>query len=618
MSDISASASILSGTEQAGNMVIAELNAIQKRHGYIPEKELHELAARLNKPVHELHGVASFYPHYRLQPPPKVTVAVCGDAPCHIRGAPALLRRIREVAGDDKTIEVKHCSCLGQCDRAPAMLVNDHPHGCDLADPHGPRGESDLLDLARRAISGEDVGHQHFPASAKPPFKTDPYASPNDHYATLRGLVTSGQPFDQSVIDRLKAANLRGMGGGGFATHIKWTSVRGAQADQKYVVCNGDESEVGTFKDREILANLPHLLVEAMTICGVTVGATRGFVYVRHEYHEQIETIEKEIERARQLGALGQSLFGSGKVFELEVFVSPGGYVQGEETALLEAIEGKRGQPRNKPVDLGLTRAAPAFNGLWGKPTVINNVETFIYVPAILARGPEWFVAQGKNGAQGLKWIGVGGDVARPGVFEVPMGTTYREAIDLAGGMARGKKLKAICPSGPSFPFLSADEADTPMDFPAWGKDGPANAIAKLGTTVGSAAIIVLADGTDMVDFALNMTKFYRNESCGKCVPCRVGSQKMVDIITGIIDGTARDADLDEIARLGDAMTYASICGLGQVVANPISSVLKKWRREIDAYLKRATTARAAVQVASWDESNESEGITTAAAVKAR
>ncbi|MCS7033077.1 MAG: SLBB domain-containing protein, partial [Phycisphaerae bacterium] len=334
------------------------------------------------------------------------------------------------------------------------------------------------------------------------------------------------------MIDKIKAANLRGMGGAGTVAFRKWQTVKDQKSEQKYVVCNGDESEVGTIKDRELLKNLPHLLIEAMAIAGVCTGATRGYVYIRHEYHEQIEIVEQELQRARTLGALGSNLFGSGRTFDLSVFVSPGGYVQGEETALLEAIEGKRGQPRNKSWDVGLMAGVPAFMGLWGKPTIINNVETFMYVPVILAKGPEWFLAQGINGAQGLKWIGVGGDVARPGVFEVPMGTTYRQAIELAGGMAGGKKLKAVCPSGPSLPFLLPSEIDVPMDFPAWDREGkPANPITRLGTSVGSAAIIVIAEGRDMVDLALNMTRFYRNESCGKCVPCRIGSQKMVDII---------------------------------------------------------------------------------------
>jgi NADH:ubiquinone oxidoreductase subunit F (NADH-binding)/NADH:ubiquinone oxidoreductase subunit E len=576
-------------------MVIAELNSIQKRYGYIPENELYELAKRLNKPVYEIHGVASFYPHYRLQPPPRATIHVCTDAPCHIRGAPQLLKKVIDLVGDDKTVEVKGCSCLGQCDGAPAVFINDQPYA--------RQSQSELLELARRVVNGEEIEHQHF-ESPKGPFKTDPYASADEHYGTLKKLINEPN-YEQSVIDKMKAANLRGMGGAGTPAFRKWQTVKDGKSTQKYVVCNGDESEVGTFKDRELLKLLPHLLVESMTIAGVVTGATKGYVYIRHEYHEQIEIVREEIERAKKMNACGDNIFGGGRNFDLEIFVSPGGYVQGEETALLEAIEGKRGQPRNKQWDVGLQLGVPAFKGLFGQPTIINNVETFIYVPVILAKGPEWFVGQGKNGCQGLKWIGIGGAVAKPGVFEVPMGTTYREAIQMCGGMAGGKKLKAVCPSGPSFPFLKADEIDVPMDFPAWGKDGPANPIAKLGTTVGSAAIIVLPEGTDMVDFALNMTKFYRNESCGKCVPCRVGSQKMVDIITGIIAGTARESDLDQIKQLGDAMNMSSICGLGQVVANPISCVISKWKPEVEAYLKRSTTAKAATPVTNWNEATQ-------------
>ncbi len=560
-------------------MVIEQLRAIQEKLGYIPGKELEELSARLKLPIYELHGVASFYPHFRLKPPPNASIHVCTDLPCHLRGSEKLKEQIEQLAKSGEKIEVKGCSCLGQCDGAPAMLINDLPYA--------RTSENDLLDLCRAAVSGEKIPAQHF-QSLKGPFKTDPYKSASEHYSALKSLAAIGDYA--SVIEKIKQANLRGMGGGGFPAHIKWTSVRSQDVDQKYIVCNADESEVGTFKDREILKCLPHLLVEAVTICGLVVGAKRGYIYIRHEYHEQIEILEKEIERARSMGMLGPNVAGSGTAFELSVFVSPGGYVQGEETALLEAIEGKRGQPRNKAIDLGMERAVPAFNGLWGKPTIINNVETFAFVPVILMNGPEWFKSQGMNGAQGLKWIGVGGHVNRPGVFEVPMGTPYSEAIRLAGGVLGGRKLKAICPSGPSFGFLTADQADTPIDFPARDKDGkPANPIAKAGTTVGSAAIMIIAEGTDMVDLALNLTKFYRNESCGKCVPCRVGSQKMVDIIAGILAGTARDADLDDIEQLGETLTLTSICGLGQVVHNPIASVLKNWRGEVEQYLHRPT-----------------------------
>lgn len=566
---------------------VEELKAIQDKFGYIPENELYALAQRMNVPVYELHGVASFYPHFRLKPPPKATIHVCTDLPCHLRNAGNLLERIKIAAGDKATgdspeVEVKGCSCLGQCDGAPALMINDQPYARKAVD--------EIMRLAEAAISGLEVPHQHFD-SPKGPFRTDPYNNVGERYGALKQLAASGDYA--GVVDKIKAANLRGMGGGGFAAHIKWNTVRNQKSDEKYIVCNGDESEVGTFKDREILKLLPYLLVESMTIAGLVTGATKGYIYIRHEYHEQIEILEREIEEAKEKGLLGENVAGTGKKFDLQVFVSPGGYVQGEETALLEAIEGRRGQPRNKPVDLGLA-GIPAMNGLWGKPTLINNVETYIYVPVILMKGAEWFVSQGVNGSQGLKWIGVGGHVNKPGVFEVSMGTRYTDAIQMAGGISGGRKLKAFAPSGPSFGFLPAAAAQAAMDFPQWDKDGkPANEIAKAGGTVGSAAIVMFAEGTDLVDAALNFTKFYRNESCGKCVPCRVGSQKMVDIIAGITEGTARDNDLAEIERLGETMVMTSICGLGQVVAKPIQSVLTHFRSEIEAMVDRKVTASA-------------------------
>ena len=380
------------------------------------------------------------------------------------------------------------------------------------------------------------------------------------------------------------------MGGAGTPAFRKWDTLQKASSPKKFVVCNADESEVGTFKDREIMKALPHLLVEAMAIAGVTLGADKGYIYVRHEYHEQIEILRQEIKRARGYGAVGPNVFGSHRAFDLEVFVSPGGYVQGEETALLEAIEGRRGQPRNKPWDVGLERGVPAFQGLFGKPTLINNVETFIYVPVILNKGPEWFCSQAVSGCQGLKWVGVGGHVNKPGVFEIPMGTTYREIIEMCGGMLDGLPLKAICPSGPTGGFMPASFADVPLDFQQLGPKGEAlNEMAKAGGTAGSAAIVIIAEGTCLVDAALNYTRFYRNESCGKCVPCRVGSQKIVDIIAGVAQGTARDNDLAEIDRLADTLMMTSICGLGQVVPTPIKTVMKHFPQEVEDHLVRKT-----------------------------
>ena len=562
-------------------MVVEGLRAIQDKYGYIPEKELYGLAEKLDMPVYAVHGVATFYPHFRLQPPPRATIHVCTDLCCHMQNSEALLEHAKGLAVGDSQIEVKNCSCLGQCDGAPAIMINDHPYA--------RKSHQEMTDLIQNAVAGQQIEHQHF-HSPKGPFKTDPYTDPGERYGALKALLASKE--FAGVIDKIKLANLRGMGGAGSPAFRKWDTVFKARSDKKFIVCNADESEVGTFKDREIMKLLPHLLVEAMTIAGVVTGAQKGYIYIRHEYHEQVEILQREIERAKSAGVLGESVCGSGKPFDLEVFVSPGGYVQGEETALLEAIEGRRGQPRNKERDVGLIRGVPAFTGLFGKPTIINNVETFCYIPSILLKGPDWFKAQGSNGCHGIKWVGIGGDVNKPGVFEVCMGTTYTDVIKLAGGMRGGRALKALCPSGPTGGFVPGSFADYPMDFKVWGPKGePMNEWAKAGgfASVGSAAIVAIADDRCLVDAALNFTRFYRNESCGKCVPCRVGSQKIVDIIAGIAQGTARPQDIAEIDRLSLTLDLTSICGLGQVVPSPMQSVLKYFRAEVDEHLTKKT-----------------------------
>jgi NADH:ubiquinone oxidoreductase subunit F (NADH-binding) len=557
-------------------MVVEELKAIQERDGYVSDKALHELSDRINVPVYELHGVASFYPHFRLKPPPKAVVHVCQDIACHLRGCQSLKARIEQLAENYKDVEVKGVSCLGQCDRAPAVLIGG---GGGEAGPHespyrGLAG-SEILSLAKTAMEGRQPDHQHIP-KLKGPFRCDPYADESERYGALKKLVQSGDY--EGVLKALAAGNLRGMGGALFPTARKWETVRKEKSPEKYIICNADECEVGTIKDRELMKNLPYLLVEAMAIAGLVCGAEKGYIYIRHEYHDQIEILEKEIAKAAGMGVIGENVLGSGKRFNLEVFVSPGGYVQGEETALMEAIEGKRGQPRNKIVDVGLFRAAPVFNGLWGKPTVVNNVETLSYVPVILLKGAEWWKGQGINGCEGLKWIGVSGDVNNPGVFEVSMGTSYKEAIyGLAGGIKGGRELKAFCPSGPLAGMLPGSMVDLTMD--------PKTSVQNV-TTLGSGAIVAIAEPACVVDLALNLTRFYRNESCGKCVPCRTGSQKIVDIIYGVTQGSGGATDLNEIERLSETMMMASICGLGQVVHRPIESVLRHFREEVEAHIK--------------------------------
>jgi NADH:ubiquinone oxidoreductase subunit F (NADH-binding) len=396
---------------------------------------------------------------------------------------------------------------------------------------------------------------------------SDPYPE-GQHYGALKRLVESRDWT--STFATLKAAGLRGLGGAGFPTESKWQLVRQASGTEKYIVCNADESEPGTFKDRFILTHLPHLVIEGMILASILTGAKKGILYIRHEYEEQEEILHAEIERCKKDKLLGLSILGTDLAFELEIFVSPGGYICGEESALLEAIEGKRAEPRNKP-------PFPVQEGLWNKPTVINNVETFANVPPILVRGVEWYKAQGVGGAAGLKFIGVSGDVVRPGVYEVPMGTPVSELIfKYGGGIPSNKKLKAFAPSGPSSGYLPASMADVRLDF---------KALADAGSMLGSGALVVCSEDRCMLDMALNATEFYRNESCGKCVPCRVGSSKLVEMLEGWTRGKNAPSDLALLDELADTLRLTSICGLGQVVPAPIASVLKHFREEVDAHL---------------------------------
>jgi NADH:ubiquinone oxidoreductase subunit F (NADH-binding) len=387
------------------------------------------------------------------------------------------------------------------------------------------------------------------------------------------------------MIAKLKASGLRGLGGAGFPTGLKWEIVRAQPGPEKFIVCNADESEPGTIKDRFIMTHAPHLVIEGMILGGLVSGARQGVFYIRHEYTEQEHIVEEEIRRCYREGLLGPSLLGTDLAFDLEVFVSPGLYICGEESALLEAIEGKRAEPRNKP-------PFPGQQGLWQKPTVINNVETFFFVPVILARGLEWLKAQGRNGAVGVKFVGVSGDVRYPGVFEVPMGTSYRELIEQhAGGPLPGRTIKSYAPSGPAGGYLPASMLDLPLDW---------NAMTQAGATVGSGAIVVCDDRACMLDMALNAVRFFRNESCGKCVPCRTGSQKLVDILTGWTQGSRGPDDLALYEELSHALRLTSICGLGQVVPVPIASVMKHFSEEVEAHVRdRVCTAGVCVGLGS-------------------
>jgi formate dehydrogenase beta subunit len=541
--------------------VFEELRAIQRQFGYLPADQLHSLATKLHIPVSHIHGVASFYPHFNLAPPPKLDIRVCADMSCHLRGACELREDLQRAfhGAPDTEISVRDSSCLGRCDSAPAISVNDTIY-CGMT-------REQTLEMMLGLKEGKPLPPQSR-RHARPVLATDPYKGPSE-YVGVRRLVES-RDFT-GAIATLKSSGLRGLGGAGFPTGLKWEIVRNAPG-RKYIVCNADESEPGTIKDRFIMDNMPHMVIEGMILAGLVTGANTGIIYIRHEYDEPKESLQQEIDRCYAIGALGSRVFGSQSAFDLSIFVSPGGYICGEESALLEAIEGRRAEPRNKP-------PFPGTNGLYNLPTVINNVETFTFATAILIRGVDWFKSQGQNGVAGLKFVGVSGDVERPGVFEVPMGTSYSDLIyHYAGGVSGNRKLLGFAPSGPSSGYLPADMVTLPLDF---------NAVAAAGSMVGSGAIVVCAEGRCMLDMALNAVRFFRNESCGKCVPCRVGSQKMVSLLTNWTHGSSSPSDRQTLEDLTKAMRLASICGLGQIVHAPIASVLKHFPKVIEEHLDR-------------------------------
>ena len=541
-------------------MIFDDLREIQSQYGYLPHEQLQELSQRTKTPLFRIHGVADFYPHFHLSRPPKVTMSVCSDMSCHLRGADDLKASLQQRfhGMSEKDVAVRDVSCLGQCDGAPAVSINDHIYR------NVTTAQAEALVLT--ALGGSELPEMP-PDERAARLGSDPYAGA-EPYGALRELIASRDR--DGVIAKLKASGLSGLGGAGFPTGVKWEAVRKERGLEKYVVCNADESEPGTIKDRFIMRNLPHLVIEGMIIAGVVTGAQKGIFYLRHEYRAQEKILHQEIERCYQQGILGANVLASGLTFELELFISPGGYICGEESALIEAIEGKRAEPRNKP-------PFPVAQGVFNKPTALNNVETFANVPQILVKGVEWYKAQGVGGAAGLKFVGISGDVRKPGVFEIPMGLPMSEVIfNLGGGIVGGKKLKAFAPSGPSSGYLPASQVDVRLDF---------KSLAAIGSMLGSGAIVVCAEGRCMLDMALNAVKFFRNESCGKCVPCRMGSQKMVDILTGWTLGKGSAADTALIDDLTEALKLTSICGLGQFAHAPLSSVLLHFREEIEAHI---------------------------------
>jgi NADH-quinone oxidoreductase subunit F len=391
-----------------------------------------------------------------------------------------------------------------------------------------------------------------------------------DMYRSIGGYVQWEKILREQIdpshlIEEIKTSNLRGRGGAGFPTGLKWSFMPRTAPGQKYIVCNSDEGEPGTCKDRDILRYNPHQLIEGMAIAGYCIGATVGYNYIRGEFHQPVARFGAAIKEAYAAGLLGKNILDSGVDFDLYAHLGAGAYVCGEETALLESIEGKKGQPRFKP-------PFPAQYGLYGRPTTINNTETLASVPVILEKGGQWFLEQGRPNNGGPKLFSVSGHVNQPGNFEVPLGTPFRSLLELAGGVLDGRKLKAVIPGGSSVPVVPSEFIiNVDMDY---------DCIAKAGSMLGSGAVIVIAEGTCMVKLLHNLAHFYMHESCGQCTPCREGTGWLARILGRILDGKGRPEDLDLLDSVAGRIGGRTICALGDAAAMPVQSFLKHYRHE--------------------------------------
>ena len=520
-------------------------------------------------------------------------VLCCGGTGCTSSKSMLIKKRfeekIKEVGLADE-VQVIATGCFGLCEEGPIVIV--YPEGSFYARMSIDRVDEIVEEHLKngnvvKKYLFEDTAHHDLVKSLQ---DLDFYKSQKrialrncgainpedireyiakDGYAAIGKVLTEMKPED--VIKVLKDSGLRGRGGGGFSTGLKWSFAAPNQADQKYFICNADEGDPGAFMDRSVLEGDPHSVLEAMTIGGYAIGATKGFIYVRAEYPIAVHRLEIAIGQARELGLLGKNLFNSGFDFDIEIRLGAGAFVCGEETALIASIEGQRGMSRNKP-------PFPAVKGLWGKPTVINNVETLANIPQIILKGADWFKSIGTEKSSGTKVFALGGKINNTGLVEVPMGTSLREVIyDIGGGCPNGKKFKAVQTGGPSGGCITADYIDTKIDF---------DTLTALGSMMGSGGMIVMDEDNCMVDIARFFLDFTVDESCGKCTPCREGTKRMLEILDKIIAGNGTMEDLDTLEELGETIKSTSLCGLGQTAPNPVLSTLKYFREEYEAHVK--------------------------------
>jgi NADH-quinone oxidoreductase subunit F len=554
------------------SQLLPALHAVQDRVGWISQPALNYISKRLAVPPAEAYGVATFYALYATRPQPPVVAHVCDDIACRVAGGEEICDDLRrrlgpegEVSGDGQ-VGWHRSPCLGLCDLAPAVLVTSAGERTTRtaiapADAAAVLARLEAPDRGSPRNAATATGHGRLLArvGAVDPTSLDAYRA-SGGYAALARAIELGP---EGVIAEVTASGLMGRGGAAFPTGRKWAAVAAQPAQPRYLVCNADESEPGTFKDRVLLEGDPFAVVEAMTIAAFATGASIGYLYLRGEYPEAEARVGQAIGAARDAGLLGAGILGTTFVFDIELRRGAGAYICGEETALFESIEGKRGEPRNKP-------PFPVEIGLFGKPTVVNNVETLVNIPHILMLGGAAYASIGTPTSTGPKLFCLSGHVARPGTYEVEFGATLGELIELAGGVAGTGRIRAILLGGAAGVFVGPDALDMPLTF---------EATRAAGATLGSGVIMVFDTSVDLVDTLRRIARFFRDESCGQCVPCRVGSVRQEELLTRLATGSRVRSPDDELALLreiGQTMRDASICGLGQTASSAIESALRQ------------------------------------------
>lgn len=542
--------------------LIQALYAAQEIYGYIPEPAAAEIAQTLNIPLADVFGVIDFYAMFYREPVGETFIHVCNDPACAMAGSEKVLEQLSKQlefrASDDSkpSVTIESSPCLGLCSHAPAMLVNGQPvapadrytweeivGGKILPPPAVIGGSSSLL------TANCGLGH---------PLSAAEYQA-RGGYESLRRVL---QWKPQAVIEEIKASGLVGRGGAAFPTGIKWEGTARAEGSPKYVISNGDEAEPGTFKDRILMENDPHSVLEGLIINAYAVGAEKGFLYIRGEYRLAYQSMKTALADAYKSNLLGDHILGSEFSFDVEIRRGAGAYVCGEETALFESIEGKRGFPRVKP-------PFPTTYGVFGKPTSINNVETLANVPLIIRLGADGYRKIGTDKSTGPKLFCLSGDVKRPGLYEVPFGVSFRELLfDMAGGLPEGRTFKAALFGGAAGAFAIEADLDVSLSF---------EGLKAAGLPLGSGVITVFDETRDIRDVCLRLAHFFADESCGKCYPCQMGTQRQVEIMQRVADGVTLPGDWERLQDTGWTMTDSSLCGLGQTAASAVMSAMKRW-----------------------------------------